>query len=103
MPAETATHPETCPHCGSWVFHRSEPCRCRPSQGTLYTREALGERLRYLRESRGWSLEQVAAKVEMSKTYLWELEQGRPEISLRLAWRLALLFGVSLEFLATGA
>ncbi len=29
----TDRHPETCPQCGSWVFHRSARCECGKPTG----------------------------------------------------------------------
>lgn len=34
----------------------------------------LGDKLRELRKQRSWTLEQVAEKASLSKSYLWELE-----------------------------
>lgn len=34
----------------------------------------LGEKLRALRKERGWTLDVLAAKASLSKSYLWELE-----------------------------
>jgi transcriptional regulator with XRE-family HTH domain len=69
---------------------------------TLFDATEFGQRLRDLREARCWSLDEVAAKVEMSKTGLWQLEMGRSEPMLRTAYRLALLYGVTLEHLVRG-
>lgn len=34
----------------------------------------LGEKLRNLRKERGWTLDELALKANLSKSYLWELE-----------------------------
>jgi transcriptional regulator with XRE-family HTH domain len=39
----------------------------------------LAERLRRTREARGLSLDELAARAEISKTYLWELEKDVAE------------------------
>ena len=38
---------------------------------------SLAERLRTLREEKGMSLDDVASKAKISKTYLWELERDK--------------------------
>ena len=38
---------------------------------------SLSERLRHLRESAGLSLDELADKAKISKTYLWELEKDK--------------------------
>lgn len=38
---------------------------------------SLGQRLRKLREGRGWSLSDLARETEISRSYLYELEAGR--------------------------
>lgn len=52
----------------------------------------LADRLRSLREAKGMSLDELAAKAKMSKTYLWELERDKAgtkkpsaDVLLRLA------------------
>lgn len=57
---------------------------------------ALATRIRQLREAKGMSLDELATKAKISKTYLWELEkdeagQKRPsaEILLRIATALS--------------
>ena len=39
--------------------------------------ETFGERLKRLREGKGFSLEQLATLTASSKSHLWELEKGR--------------------------
>ncbi len=39
--------------------------------------ETFGERLKRLRECKGLSLDQLAARTLSSKSHLWELEKGR--------------------------
>lgn len=43
---------------------------------------ALGQKIRELRKEKEWSLDELASKAEISKSYLWELENketaGRP-------------------------
>ena len=75
---------ETCPRCHGWVWHRSEPCNCKPAvvsefnytQGLL---DLIGRRVRALREAKRLSLDELAERACMSKTGLWEIEQGKNE------------------------
>ena len=61
---------------------------------------SLGSRLTDLRLAKGFSLQQVADAVSVSKAHIWELEKGRTENpSMGLVTRLADHFGVSLSFL----
>lgn len=56
-----------------------------------------GERLRLLRESRGWTRERLAAKVRCSVSYLKELEgKPSPPVGGEVVGRLEDLFRVSL-------
>lgn len=95
---------ETCPKCGGWVWHRDKPCNCKPVIVTSpsdepYYLELLGKRLRATRESRGWSMDTLAAKVGMSKTGLWQIEKGRSEPMARTIVSLANILGVTTDFL----
>ena len=39
---------------------------------------SLGERIRELRKKKGYTLDELAAKSESSKSYIWELENKEP-------------------------
>ena len=61
---------------------------------------ALGVRMRQLRVKKGYSLQQVADAVGVSKAHIWELEKGRTHNpSLALLRALADLFGVTIGHL----
>jgi len=63
----------------------------------------IGEKIRYLRNEKGLSLDQLAQMTDSSKSYLWELEnkeQANP--SLEKLNRLAFALGVTSEFLVSG-
>lgn len=64
--------------------------------------KTLGAILAAYREGATWdSLESAAAKVGISKTYLWELEHDKAAApSFWIVVRLAKLYGVSLDVLA---
>jgi transcriptional regulator with XRE-family HTH domain len=51
---------------------------------------ALGIRLKMLRELRGMSLQQVADAADLTKSHVWELEQGRAiNPTVNAVWGLA--------------
>ncbi len=54
-------------------------------------------RLEELRKSRGWSQQELADRVEVSRQTIISLENGRYNPSILLAFRLARLFNLSIE------
>ena len=54
-------------------------------------------RLRPLRAQRGWSQEDVAKRLEVSRQSINAIETGRYDPSLPLAFRIAELFDLSIE------
>ena len=54
-------------------------------------------RLRPLRTARGLSQQQLAVKLEVSRQSVIALESGRYDPSLPLAFRIAELFGLTIE------
>jgi putative transcriptional regulator len=54
-------------------------------------------RLKSFRASRGWSQQDVAERLEVSRQSVNAIETGRYDASLPLAFRIAELFGVSIE------
>jgi transcriptional regulator with XRE-family HTH domain len=61
--------------------------------------KALGRRIRDLRTSRGWSQERLADQAGMHRTYMWGIEQGARNPSLRHLSRLADALAVPLQSL----
>ena len=57
-----------------------------------------GNRLKELRKSAGLTLQQVADRVETSKSYIWELEEGKLEPSGYKVSKLYDIFGVSFQY-----
>ena len=64
--------------------------------------KSLGKRIRHLRQAKGWSQDALAGKAGMHRTYLWGIEQGRRNPSLRHLERLAAALGISLSALFDG-
>lgn len=58
--------------------------------------KALGKRVRALRISKGWSQERLADEAEMHRTYMWGIEQGVRNPSLRHLGRLAAALAIPL-------
>ena len=54
-------------------------------------------RLRELRSARGWSQAELAAQLGVSRQTVNALEVGKYDPSLPLAFKLARLFGLSIE------
>src|SRR5688572_30021898 len=53
-------------------------------------------RLRDLRHKRNWTLEETSAACGVSRSMLSEIERGRANPTLAVAWRIAQAFGLSL-------
>ena len=54
-------------------------------------------RLRELRAERGWSQQHLAEQLEVSRQSVNAIETGRYDPSLPLAFKIAELFGLSIE------
>ena len=50
---------------------------------------ALGRRIRHLRTEKGWSQERLAEEAGMHRTYMWGIEQGMRNPSVRHLIKLA--------------
>ena len=57
----------------------------------------MNNRLRELREVRGWSQGQLAERLDVSRQTVNALETGKYDPSLPLAFRIARLFGQAIE------
>jgi putative transcriptional regulator len=57
----------------------------------------VNNRLRELREARGWSQGELAEHLEVSRQTVNALETGKYDPSLPLAFKLARMFGQSIE------
>jgi transcriptional regulator with XRE-family HTH domain len=62
---------------------------------------SVGGRIRHVRAQRGLTLEQLAEKAEISKSFLWDVEQGS-DISGERLLRVANALGASLDYLMRG-
>ena len=57
----------------------------------------MNNRLKVLRAERDWSQQDLAEKLEVSRQSVNAIETGRYDPSLPLAFRIAELFGLSIE------
>lgn len=64
--------------------------------------ETVGQRIQYVRNQRGLTLEELAEKSAVSKSFLWEVEHDRSGISGDKLLRVANVLGASLDFLLRG-
>lgn len=64
--------------------------------------ESLGARLRKLRKDRGLHQMDVAASVDIARSYLTHMENDRREGNIELLCELADFFNVSLDYLIRG-
>ena len=59
--------------------------------------KALGKRIRQLRSEKGWSQERLAEEAGMHRTYMWGIEQGMRNPSVRHLIKLADALGLSVK------
>jgi transcriptional regulator with XRE-family HTH domain len=64
--------------------------------------KALGKRIRQLRQAKGWSQEFLADEAGMHRTYMWGIEQGVRNPSIRHLTRIADALKVPLSTLFEG-
>ena len=57
----------------------------------------MNNRLRELRDARGWSQGELAERLDVSRQTINAIETGKYDPSLPLAFRIAKLFGQSIE------
>jgi len=62
----------------------------------------VGERIKMVREARGWTQEKLADEANISRGFLSEVEKHGKNISLDLLLRIATALGASVGYLATG-
>jgi transcriptional regulator with XRE-family HTH domain len=61
----------------------------------------VGDRIKLLREKKGWNQRELARRSRVDHTWIFRLESGeRNNISLEAAKRLARALGVTLDYLA---
>ena len=68
----------------------------------MKAQEQLGMRIRFLRQQKKWSQEDLALESNVNKNYICDLENGRRNPSLEILERLADAFSITLEELFKG-
>lgn len=61
------------------------------------TKEKLGKKVQKLRKALGYTQEELAEKLHISRTHMGHIEQGRKSPSLKLMEKLARVLKVSLS------
>jgi ribosome-binding protein aMBF1 (putative translation factor) len=79
-----------------WRFSRAHDRMTKRFEAVA---KALGNRIRSLRKVRGWSQEHLADEANMHRTYLWGIERGVRNPSLRHLAQIADALGVSVAAL----
>ena len=64
--------------------------------------DTVGQRVNYIRIEKGFTLEALAGRSGLSKSFLWEVEQDRSGISGRRLLQLADALNASVDFLLRG-
>lgn len=64
---------------------------------------SVGERVRGVREKRGWTQERLAEKTGLSKGFLSDVENGNSDISSENLLKVADALGANLDYLVRGA
>lgn len=62
----------------------------------------VGERIKEVREVKGWTQEKLATEADISKSFLSEVEKHGKNISLDLLLKVATALGASVGYLASG-
>ena len=62
----------------------------------------VGDRIKKVREAKGWTQEKLADESKVSRGFLSEVEKRGKNISLDLLLRIANALGASVGYLATG-
>ena len=72
----------------------------RPAAGKDWCAHSFQQLMRVHREGFGWTLDQAAAQIGCSKSYLHGMESGESEPSLRMAYAISLAYDISMKRLA---
>ncbi|WP_455419486.1 helix-turn-helix domain-containing protein [Limosilactobacillus fermentum] len=65
----------------------------------MNSEEILRKNVTRLREQRGWSIQELASRLNIDRTYLSKSESGKRSFKVSEVNRLAELFGVSVDYL----
>lgn len=71
-------------------------------QDPIIVRKKLGERVRRLREKRGWSQERLAYESGLARSFAGAIERGEKDIRMKTLCKLARVFEIRLSALFSG-
>jgi transcriptional regulator with XRE-family HTH domain len=74
----------------------------RPKQKNPAVQRALGQRIRELREKRGWSQEEFADICELHRTYMGAIERGERNLTILSVLTVAQHLGLTVSQLLSG-
>lgn len=74
-----------------------------PERGKTGRKGSVGDILRYLREKRKWSIQEVSEFTGIPGSTIHQYETGKSEVPAERLKTFAKLFGVSIDYLVTGA
>ncbi len=69
--------------------------------GLKPAKEKLGKKIQKLRKAKGLTQEEMAEKINISRTHMGHIEQGRKAPSLKVMNKMAKLLGVKVQDLFT--
>lgn len=75
---------------------------CRRVPFLEFSEEVFGQRIRRLRQDMGISMENMAAKLDVTTNYLGKIERGMRCPSLGFVIRLSRILGISTDYLLMG-
>jgi transcriptional regulator with XRE-family HTH domain len=77
---------------------------CAPGANTSWGKEmaTVGDRIRQVREAKGWTQDRLADEAKISRGFLSDVENHGKNISLEFLLRVANALGASIAYLATG-
>ena len=67
-----------------------------------YPYKEVGFRIRNLREANGYTRDALAARIEISTKFLYEIEMGKKGFSAEVLFRLSQKLAISTDYLLTG-
>ena len=69
---------------------------------TMTINKQLGYRIRFLRQQKGWTIEELSFEANINRNYLNDLERGARNPTLKILNRLALALQITLSILFEG-